>query len=233
MITSFYTAATGAIQVQNGLDVVANNIANVSTYGYKTSKTTFADLLYTNIRQAEGDSNLKTGHGAKVLKTDILHRQGSYQNTGRLLDYAIASEEGFFAIETNEGIKYTRNGNFQLTQVGNRFYLTSAQGGYVLNPQGQRIEVTNEDDNHNIGVFTFPNSSGLEREGGLFFLPTATSGQAQYNAEIQLNRGYLENSNVDLAQSMVDMIEIQRAFQLNTRMVQISDEVMQTVNALR
>lgn len=233
MITAFYTASTGAVQLQTGLDVVANNIANVSTYGYKTSKTTFADLVYTNLRQAQGDSNLKTGHGTKLQKTDILHRQGAYQSTGRQLDYAIASDNGFFALETAEGTKYSRNGNFEMTKVGDKFYLTGAQGGFVLNSKGQRIEVKNEEDNHDIGIYTFGNNGGLEVEGGLFFKPTAASGTAKISKDITTNRGFLENSNVDLAQSMVDMIEVQRAFQLNTRMVQISDEVMQTINALR
>ncbi|WMJ24229.1 flagellar hook-basal body protein [Paludicola sp. MB14-C6] len=233
MITAFYTASTGAVQLQTGLDVVANNIANVSTSGYKTSKTTFADLVYTNLRQAQGDSNLKVGHGTKLLKTDVLHQQGAYQNTGRLLDYAIPSDNGFFALETANGIQYSRCGNFELTKAGDKFYLTGAQGGFVLNSKGQRIEVKNEEDNHDIGVYTFANNGGLEIEGGLFFKPTAASGAAQQNKDIVPTRGCLENSNVDLTQSMVDMIEVQRAFQLNTRIVQISDEIMQTVNALR
>ncbi len=232
MIDAFYTAAVGATSLQKGFDVIANNIANVSTYGYKGSKSSFADLLYTNINKEEEGKSLKVGHGTKLEKTDVLHNQGSYQNTGRILDYAL-EDNGFFAVETAEGTKYTRCGNFELTKVGEKFYLTAMQGGFVLNPKGQRIEVKNEKDNHDVGVFTFANNGGLKIEGGLFFTQTDSSGTATASKDPQIKRGYLENSNVDMGQSMADVIEIQRAFQFNSRMVQISDEIMQTVNSLR
>lgn len=232
MITAFYTAANGTIQQQKGLDVIANNIANVGTSGFKGSKTAFADLLYTNIRQAQGDSKLKTGHGTKIQKTDVLHTQGAFQSTGRTLDYAL-TDSGFFAIETADGIKYTRSGNFEITNDNGKFFLTAMQGGFVLDSSGKKIEVKNEDDEHNIGVYEFKNNDGLQIEGGLFFTKTQESGEATATDKVLAKRGYLENSNVDLAQNMVEMIEAQRAFQFNSKIVQMSDEIMQTVNALR
>lgn len=232
MIDAFYTAAVGTNQIQKGFDVLSNNIANVSTAGFKRSKSSFADLLYTNIRASETETNLKVGHGAKLEKTDVLHTQGMFQQTERQLDYAIEGN-GYFGIETTDGIKYTRCGNFEMSEIGGKFYLTATQGGYVLDSKGKRIEVKNTQDNFDIGVYEFKNTDGLKIEGGLFFNPTEISGQATAIKEPSLKRGFLEGSNVDMAQSMSDVIELQRAFQFNARMVQMSDEVMQTVNSLR
>ncbi len=232
MIDAFYTAAVGTVQVQKGFDVLSNNIANVSTSGFKQSKSSFADLLYTNIRASEEDTNLKLGHGAKLKKTDVLHTQGMFQQTERQLDYAIEGN-GYFGVETTDGIKYTRCGNFEMSEIDGKFYLTATQGGYVLDSKGGRIEVTNAQNDFDIGVYEFKNTDGLAIEGGLFFNPTETSGEATAVAEPALKRGYLEGSNVDMGQAMADVISLQRAFQFNARMVQTADEVMQTVNSLR
>lgn len=232
MIDSFYTAAVGTNQVQKGFDVLSNNMANVSTSGFKRSKSVFADLLYTNIRAAENDTNLKNGNGVKLKKTDVIHAQGGFQQTQRQLDYAIDGN-GYFGVETKNGIKYTRCGNFEMSDIGGKFYLTATQGGFVLDSKGQRIEVKNIEDNLDIGVYEFKNSDGLKIEEGLFFTPTETSGQSQAINEPEVKRGFLEGSNVDVAESMSDIIQLQRAFQFNARMVQMSDEIMQTVNSLR
>lgn len=249
MIDAFYTAAVGTVQLQKGFDVVGNNVANVSTAGFKKDNTSFADLLYTNIRASEEDTNLKLGHGAKLHKTDVLHTQGMMLPTGRDMDYTIEGN-GFFAVETLEGIKYTRCGNFEKSYIGGTAYLTALQGGYVLDSKGQRIELTGpvteivKDNNGkevekiveqviDIGVYDFKNTDALEKEGGLFFIANERTGEAAAVENPSLRQRYLEGSNVDLAQSMSDIITLQRAFQFNSRMVQISDEVMQTVNTLR
>lgn len=234
MITAFYTAAVGTTQVQKGFDVVSNNIANVNTAGFKAEKNSFADLIYTNIRASEEDTNLKVGHGVKLKKTDVLHNQSGFMPTGRDMDFAIEGN-GFFAVQTADGtIKYTRCGNFEKSIIGGRTYLTAMQGGYVLDTAGRPIEITGEEDQElNIGAYTFPNRDGLTIEAGLFFTANETSGAAAADPDSTIKQGYLENSNVDMGDAMVDVIEMQRAFQFNARMVQIADEVMQTVNNLR
>ncbi len=237
MITSFYTGATGAIQSQRGLDVAANNIANVSTNGYKAQRVTFEDLLYSNLRT--DNQELKAGHGAKVSKTDVLHTQGTPCATGRDLDFAVFDARSFFGVMTKDGIQYTKNGNFSLSQqTDGKFYLAYAGGGNVVDAAGNPIEVDpNQYDQGEIaakiGVFTFANVDGLVVNGNCLFSATATSGNPTAVENPRIQTGYLESSAVDIADEMVEVIQLQKAFQLNTRMIQISDEIMQTVNNLR
>lgn len=232
MISAFYTAASGVTSTQTGLDVISNNIANLSTNGYRSGKASFADLIYTNMRAAEGDTKAKVGHGSKINKTDIVYTQGAYVPTQRMLDYAVGNERGFFGVETPDGMKYTRSGNFEASEIDGTFYLTAMQGGFVLDSNGNRIEITAEGE-YDIGVYEFPNSDGLMLEKNLFFSQTAESGEAVSADNSGIKQGYLEGSNVDMAQVMSEVIVMQRSFQFNSRMVQISDEIMQTVNALR
>ena len=234
MISSFYTAATGTINLQNGFDVTANNIANVSTNGYKASKPTFADLMYTNIHAPQGsDSDLKSGHGTKLQKTDTVFVEGGLNNTQRSLDYAITDPRNFFAVETNGQIKFTRDGSFHLSVENDGKYLVTSDGGYVLDGQGNRIKVNNENETQNIGVFTFGNTDGLVRDGNNYFTANDRTGLANPVPNAEIKKGYLESSSVNIADEMVSVIELQKAFQFNSKIVQVSDEIMQTVNALR
>ena len=113
MITSFYTAGVGTAQIQKGMDVLANNIANVNTTGFKTQKTGFSDLLYTNMKY-EGD-NLQIGHGARLAKADTLFDVSAMDTTGRELDFALTNENAFFGVMSDGQIKFTRDGNFSLS----------------------------------------------------------------------------------------------------------------------
>lgn len=237
MITAFYTAAVGAIQSQRSLDIAANNIANVSTDGYKAQRGTFEDLLYTNMRSDQ--QQLKAGHGAKLSKTDVLHRGGTPRATGRDLDFAIFEPRSFFAVETGEGLQFTKNGNFSLSrQADGTFYLAYPGVGNVVDAAGNPIAVDAgqydpQELAAKIGVFTFANVDGLTPSGSCLFSATATSGNPLTAANSRVETGYLEASAVDIADEMAAVIQLQKAFQLNTRMIQISDEIMQTVNNLR
>jgi flagellar basal-body rod protein FlgG len=237
MIASFYTGATGTIQCQRGIDIVANNMANLSTDGYKPQRSTFDDLLYTNLQQ--GNQSLKAGHGAKLGNTDVLHRTGTPNATGRDLDFAVFDARSFFGVMTDDGIQYTKNGNFYLSQqTDGSFYLTAPQGGNIVDAAGDPIVVDPEtydqsEISSKIGVFTFNNVDGLVPTGNSLFSATATSGQPLVVENPEIERGYLESSAVNVADEMSQVIQLQRAFQLNTRMVQISDEIMQTINSLR
>lgn len=234
MISSFYTAATGAINLQNSFDVTANNIANVATNGYKASDVSFADLIYTNINAAKGaTTNLKTGHGVKLGKTDTLFEPGDLKKTDRANDYALTASNDFFAIKTDTGVKYTRDGNFHLSEENGENYLTASDGGYVLDAKEQKITVENDSDSPNIGVFSFQNTDGLLREGNCYFTANASSGAASAVTNAEVKKGFLEESAVNLTDQMVSVIELQRAFQFNSKIVQMSDEIMQTVNSLR
>jgi len=234
MLTSFYTATAGAIAQQNGMAVSANNISNSSTTGYKADEGVFSDLLYTNVRSGESN-DLKTGHGTKLGSTDTVFTQGALTNTGNNLDYALGDSNTFFAVKTSDGsIKYTRDGAFSKS-VGTdgKTYLSDNNGGYVLDSAGNSIVVTNDEEKQNIGVYTFKNLDGLLKSGDNYFSATNVSGNAENAKNADLKQGYLESSTSDLATEMSNVIVSERAFGFNAKIVQISDEIMQTVNSLR
>ena len=234
MLTSFYTAAVGAIAQQNGIDVSANNISNISTNGYKADENVFADLLHTNIH-ADGNDNLKTGHGTKLGAVDTVFTQGSLQNTGRSLDYALGDANTFFAIRTSDGsIRYTRNGAFSKSMEANgKTYLSDNNGGYVLDAAGKPVVITNEEEKQNIGVYSFGNLDGLLKSGDNYYRATNVSGNAHNVKNANIKQGCLESSSADMATEMSNIITSERAFDFNAKVVQISDEIMQTVNNLR
>ena len=232
MINAFYTASVGVNQTQKALDVIANNTANVNTDGFKRGQASFSDLMYTNVHATEEDTRLKFGHGTKMNKVDIVHNQAGIKNTERKLDFAIV-DDGYFAIETNDGVKYTRSGSFHASLENEEMYLVNGNNGYVLDQDGERITIENIDSEIIPGIYTFENNDGLLIEGGLYFNETDVSGVAEVNTEAEFKRGFLESSNVDVAQTMADMMISQRAFQFNSKMVQTADEIMQTVNGLR
>lgn len=233
MLTSFYTASTGAVAQQNGISVTANNISNISTNGFKADENVFSNLLYTNIH-GDGNDSLKTGHGTKLGNVDTIFTQGSLKNTGYSLDYALGDNNTFFAVKTSSGIKYTRDGAFSLS-VGTdgKNYLSDNNGGYVLDSSGNPIVVTNEEDKQSVGVYSFNNLDGLVKSGDNYFSATNASGNAYSVKDAKLQQGCLESSTSDMATEMSNLIVSERAFDFNAKVIQMSDEIMQTVNSLR
>ena len=235
MTTGFHTAATGMIWAQKSLDVTANNIANTSTQGYNADKASFADLLYTEVRgQPNQSPDLKIGHGSKLGKTDTLFTEGPLSETGEPQDYALSDARNFFAVRTADGTTaYTRGGSFILSKhTDGRFYLADGAGEDVLDAGGQPIAVTDEEKTQNIGVFTFRNLDGLEKAGDDKYMATTRSGPASVVANAEVRQGCLESSTVDMATEMSNMVVQRRAYELNAKMVTMTDEVMQTVNNL-
>ncbi len=219
--------------MQQGLDVTANNVANISTVGYKAVESSFAELMKTNLQAPEGNSPLTVGQGAKMEATSTVFAAGAPERTDRALDFALTDANTFFAVQSAEGTRYTRSGSFHLSQEGASFFLTASDGGYVLDGGGNRIIVDSDTEKiNNIGVFTFLNMDALERQGSTSFIPTQGSGAAQAT-DGAYTSGYLEGSSVNLADEMTAIIKWQRSFQMNAKMVQISDEIMQTINGLR
>ncbi|HEX2985428.1 MAG TPA: flagellar hook-basal body protein [Caproiciproducens sp.] len=234
MISSFYTGAVGLSQLQKGMDVTSNNVANASTTGYMASAPRFSDLIYTNLNAAaNAASELKAGHGTKLGKTDTIFTEGDLKKTGTNTDYALTQPNQFFAIQTQSGIRYTRNGNFHVSIQPGANYLVDSTGGYVLNARGQRIPMKTDNDTPDIGVYTFDNCDGLTRVGNSYFTPTNLSGAAKTVVNADLKKGWLEGSSIDFTDEVSSMIELQRSFQMNSKVVQVSDEIMQTVNSLR
>ncbi|MCL2056395.1 MAG: flagellar hook-basal body protein [Oscillospiraceae bacterium] len=256
MIRGFYNARSGLIAHQDRLNVISNNIANVNTVGFKPMRTAFKDLIYQNLNRRTAENEVQTGHGVKVNKNDILISQGAPAYTGRELDLTLIGENNFFAVQTRGGeIRYTRSGNFSWNNDDGTWYLVNGNGERLLDSDWQVIEAQPDDNGklpsfNGMGELMFPGSADVEAEAGIFsfsnpfglwsmegttFYPTPESGPAlQVDPQDRsLVQAYLENSSVEIAHEMVSMIEAQRAFSFNSRMVQTADEVEQIVNSLR
>lgn len=219
---------------------MANNLANVSTVGFKPMRTAFTDLMYQNLNRVRNENIAQTGHGTKINKNDILMNQGALTPTENPLDFAIIDDGGFFAVETETGdIRYTRAGNFSLSNSDDTYYLVNGNGDRVLDAEGEQIEVEFDEFNNMqfdpsvIGVYRFPNPWGLEAINGTAFLQTDVSGEAEAIESPTLKSGYTENSAVEIAQEMAQVIEASKAFSFSSKMVQVADEIEQTINQLR
>ncbi len=241
----YYTAGSGVISYQYALDVTANNLANVNTFGFKASRPSFADLIYTE--RNNDNTETQFGHGVRVQKTDMMFEQSHLRETGRELDFA-ALDEGFFAVQVPEGgmITYLKDGSFQMTKESededSPWLLCNSEGGWVLDYEGNRIEIpfiegTTEIDAsellQRVGVYTFENPYGLDMIGDNYYTETASSGPAVANEAAGKKQRWLEASSTNVGNEMSKMIEYQRAFQLNINMVKTHDQLESIVNNLR
>ncbi len=255
MDRSFYTGAVGAIAHQERLNIIANNLANANTNGYKRKVSSFSECIYSNLNAAEGtQTDYIAGAGLHIEKTDADFTQGAMATTGKEYDYMIKGE-GFFALQdpvTGE-ISYTRDGNFSasLANDGN-FYLVNANGKRVLdanqNPiilaaavqqqNGTNPEyslIAGEDLIEQIGIYTFALTNGMQSSMGTEFVAVDKNGQPVITAGSMetLEHKALEMSNVNLSDEISKIIEAQRCYQYALKMVQTSDEVETTINGLR
>lgn len=241
MNIAFHTGKTAMIAHAQALEVYANDLANVNTYGFQTERPTFADTLYSVQRSTEPE--WQTGHGAYVQKTDLMFSESSFYYTERMTDFAIAGE-GFFAVEDRYGdVNYTRDGSFNLTQAETgEWYLVSGSGEYVLDYELNRIVVpfneygTAADYDalaQMVGVFEFDNPYGIEAVGTNRYAATERSGVPTANENMDKIQGALITSNVNLADMMVKLIETQRAYQISSRVVTTADEFANIANNLR
>ena len=263
-IAALYSAATGMKVMDTQLDVIANNLANTHTNGFKSSRANFEDLFYEERRQPGAlnslgqvsSTGLFVGLGARVSNTQLNFGTGSFENTGRELDIAIAGQ-GFFKVTTFDGIGggegYTRAGNFIKDQEGNLVLGTA--NGPLLEPainipsEAQQITIQGDgtvsvmigDTSQEVGtiqLFRFPNPHGLRMEGGNIFTETEASGAPAAGEPGDegygtLTQNFLESSNVDSVKELIRMIRTQRSFELNSQVIRAADESMQVVGRLR
>ncbi|HEX8964536.1 MAG TPA: flagellar basal-body rod protein FlgG [Rhodocyclaceae bacterium] len=254
MIRSLWIAKTGLDAQQTQLDVISNNLANVSTNGFKRARAVFEDLLYQNLRQPGAASSQQTvipaglqiGTGVRPVTTERIFTQGNLTQTGNALDLAI-NGQGFFQIQMPDGtFAYTRDGAFQQDSTGQ--IVTSS--GYPLSPAitipSNALSVTVSRDGivsitqpgsaattqiGTIQVVTFVNNGGLQSAGENLYLETASSGTPTPNTPGTngaglVNQGYVETSNVNVAEELVQMIQTQRAYELNSKAIQTSDNML-------
>ncbi|MDH3747759.1 MAG: flagellar basal-body rod protein FlgG [Gammaproteobacteria bacterium] len=258
MSQALWVAKTGLDAQQTRMTVISNNLANVNTTGFKQGRAVFEDLLYQNIRQSGAQSSqdtilpsgLSLGTGVRIVATEKLFTQGSVLQTGSAMDVAI-SGRGFFQILKPDGdLAYTRDGTFQMNDQGE--LVTSS--GYIVQPG-----ITIPDSAQSITIGTdgtvtvklpgqtavtqvgtletvdFINPVGLQPVGENLFIETAASGTAQagtpgLNGLGTLTQGALESSNVNVVAELVNMIETQRAYEMNSKAITTNDQMMQYVN---
>ena len=256
------TAATGMLAQQLNIEVISNNIANMNTTGFKRQRAEFQDLLYQNIERVGANSSnagttvpsgIQVGVGVRAAGVYRITDQGSLQNTGNQYDLAI-NGRGFFNIQLPDGQNaYTRAGSFQVDQDGR---LVTPEGFPVqpiinipqdaidvsINEQGE-VSVKQDGQTNpavigTLDLVTFPNEVGLEAIGGNMYLESQASGapnvsQAGLPGFGKVVQGYLETSNVNAVGEITAMISAQRAYELNSKVIQTSDEMLQAANNLR
>jgi len=256
MLRAFSTAATGMTGQQKMVDVIANNLANVNTSGFKRSQVNFQDLLYVTMEEpgteiASGinsPTGMEIGSGVRAASTVKIFTAGELQNTGNPLDIAIAGD-GFLQVTMPNGdLRYTRDGSLLINGKGQ--LVTSS--GYALQPsitipEGSTVNIE-KDGGVNVAdpsgtqsvvgtiqLARFPNASGLSSEGDNLYAETEasgtpTTGTAGDNGFGTIQAAFLEKSNVQMVTELVNLITAQRAYEINSRAIRAGDEMLQTAN---
>ena len=260
MIRSLWIAKTGLDAQQTNLDVISNNLANVSTAGFKRSRAVFEDLLYQTLRQPGAHSSdqtqvptgMQVGTGVRPVATERIHTQGNLQQTGNAFDLAI-NGQGFLQVQLPDGtVGYTRDGSFHVDAQGQ--VVTS--NGYLMSPAitipANATKVSIGADGtvsatlpgqvapQNVGgiqLANFINPAGLNSLGQNLYTESAASGTPQAgtpgsNGLGLLNQGYIETSNVNVVEELVSMIQAQRAYEINSKAIQTSDQMLQRLSQL-
>ena len=260
MIRSLWIAKTGLEAQQTQMDVISNNLANVSTTGFKRSRAVFEDLLYQTLRQPGAQSSQQTqvpsglqiGTGVRPTATERIHTQGNLQQTSNQLDVAIQGD-GFFQVLMPDGTTaYTRDGSFMrdnqgqivtangfvvqpaITIPANATSVTIGQDGVVTITQSgvaAPVQVGS------MQLATFINASGLQSMGQNLYLESAASGTPSTNVPGtngagSLSQGYVETSNVNVVEELVNMIQTQRAYEINSKAITVSDQMLQKISQM-
>ena len=260
MMRSLWISKTGMEAQQTQLDTISNNLANVSTNGYKKAHAVFEDLMYQNLRQVGANNTeqttlptgLQVGLGTRAVATSRAFSQGSLQQSGNNLDVAVLGN-GFFALQRPDGTTgYTREGSFQVSATGqlvtNNGY--PVQPGITIPTNAQNVTIGSDgtisatipgqNSAQVIGqlqITNFVNPAGLDPKGQNIFAETAASGTANSGTPGQnglgtLRQGFVETSNVNVVEELVAMIQTQRAYELNSKAIQTSDQMLQRLGQL-
>ena len=259
MISGIYVSALGMLTNERKQDVIANNLANVNTPGFKKSRADFMDLMYQTLYQPGSTTNeggqiptgIQIGMGTMPASIHKEFSQGDFQHTENELDLAIEGR-GFFKVLSNGEELYTRAGNFKLDSEGN--IVTSRgdklQPEITIPPDTVSIHIDKngvvtafgpDGGGTNLGVielYTFPNPAGLLGLGHNLYRPTEASGEPisgtpGTNGIGTIAQGYLEMSNVNVVEELVSMIMAQRAYELNSKAIKVADEMMQMANNIK
>jgi flagellar basal-body rod protein FlgG len=259
MIRGLWSAASGMSAQQLSIDVIANNLANVNTAGFKKSRADFQDLMYQTLRVAgattasgnETPTGIQIGMGSKPVGVQKMFSQGNYSQTDNELDWSIEGK-GFFKVINNGEELYTRAGSFKLDSEG---YVCTSSGDRVqpeitippetisisVDPGGKLVAFgpdNTELATADLKLYSFSNPGGLYSVGRNLYRPTEASGQSiegdpGLDGFGTIGQGFLEMSNVDVVQQMVAMIVGQRAYEVNSKAIQTADSMLQMANNLK
>ncbi|HEX5785302.1 MAG TPA: flagellar basal-body rod protein FlgG [Burkholderiaceae bacterium] len=260
MINSLQIAKTGMQAQQTQLDVISHNLANVATSGFKRGTAQFEDLIYQNLRQVGGNTSeqtelptgLQLGLGVRTVATARTYTQGNLQESSNNLDVAI-NGNGFFQIEMPDGsTAYTRDGSFKVDAQGQLVNSSGYRvlGGVTLPIDARSVTIGKDgvvsviignnptpQQAGTIELANFINPAGLEPRGQNLFSETTASGNPTTGAPSsegmgQVLQGFLESSNVNVVQELVNMIQTQRAYEMNSKSIQTSDQMLQRLTQL-
>ena len=255
-------ASTGMMSQQTNVEVISNNIANMNTNAYNGRRAEFSDLLYQNVRRVGSTSSdvgtivptgIQLGLGVRTSAVYRLTTQGSLQNTNNTLDLAVQGKGYFKVLLPSGDYAYTRDGAFQLSDTGKivthdgytvmpGVTIDTQATGITINSSGQVLEtkdgVVTPSNQGQLALTIFPNEAGMEAIGNNLFTQTAASGQPSdstpgstgYGTILQ---GYLETSNVNVVSEITNLISAQRAYEMNSKVVQSSDQMLNTINQMK
>ncbi|MFP4016861.1 MAG: flagellar basal-body rod protein FlgF [Halanaerobiales bacterium] len=244
MIKGIYTSASGMKVNQERLNITANNLANVDTSGFKRDEAVQRSFREELIHRIEGNKATplgSTGSGVMMEGTFTQHQQGPLQATGNQLDLALEGS-GFFVIDTPEGERYTRDGNFTINEEG---LIVTQQGYPVLGEDGPLQTILDQDINidtngqvhlgdiagDSFQILDFEDPQLLEKTGDNLY--RANEDVEEIDADFQIRQGYLENSNVNIVQEMVNMIQVNRHYEANQKVITTNDNILeQAVNSI-
>jgi flagellar basal-body rod protein FlgG len=254
MIDALYIATSGLQATQSQIDTLSNNLSNMQTPGFKAKRANFGDIAVITPSQVQaGLTPSESGAGTEVISTSSVFAQGQMQQTGNTWDVAVQGEGFFEVVDTNGNHMYTRDGQLHVDSEG---YLAAADGSRLaqniqippgtsnitINQSGQITgQVGGSTSQTLLGTFelaTFPSAEGLQSVGSNNYVPTQASGDPTVGKPNDsgvgaILQGSLESSNVDMVSEMATLVIAQRAYQLNARVLQASDQILDTINNLR
>lgn len=259
MIQSLYSGATGMEAQQLNLNTIANNLANANTTGFKRSKIEFQDLLYQKTREVGAEAGggnvvptgVESGYGTRVASTTKIFSQGQLKQTGEKHDMAIEGD-GFLQVQRADGtFAYTRDGALKVNGQGR---VTTSDGlpvlsgfqpippgstGFSVSPNGEvTVQGPSGTQTFRVQLSRFANPSGLRSLGGNLYEETAGSGTVEQGNPGEdgygtLTQGFLESSNVNIVEEMVNMIQAQRAYEINSKAIQTSDSMLEQMAQIK
>lgn len=259
---AMWSAASGMKGLQLKIDTISNNLANVNTIGYKKQRMEFQDMMYEKLSSdsfLDGEGKpvlLEIGHGVLPSATSRSFTNGNFENTGGELDAAI-NGDGFFVLNDHNGEeRYTRDGGFKISVTNGSAFLTTSDGYFIQGDGGDidlgdNVKSVTIDKNGNVSVMRndseeeesiaklqlvkFANAPGLEAVGGNIYKSTSASGDASEleDGDAEVLQGFVETSNVDVVEEMINLITAQRAYEVNSKTIQTADSMLELASNLK